>query len=352
VTRLLMNFPAGALMERFDPRRLLMCSLALSVFASTVGLVATEAWQVAFSRSITGACSAIMQAVVLSWLVGGATPATRGRIMGLSESFFSIVSLWVPLTVGLLATAISWRAAYALGLLGGVFILFAVHRWTSRESAATALGRFHQTGPSQPEPAGWAALQAGGSLLFIAYMATIVIFLGRNGLHHTVIPILGADRVGLSTVQIGLALTLYSLLGIFTQLLSGWASDRVGRPRLLLPGLATLTLCQLGLFLATGEVTFILITGLQAAGSILNPLPTSLIGDTLPASARPRGIVLFRFIADGCTLIAPAAIGVVLQYGGFDLAILVGAMPTIITLVVAAFLSRRWPRRVISHEHY
>src|SRR2546428_6374737 len=70
IARVLTDLPAGALVQRFDPRTALLVSLAGTLLAAVVGLSAASAWQLAAARFIHGITSSVVQCAILVWLVG------------------------------------------------------------------------------------------------------------------------------------------------------------------------------------------------------------------------------------------------------------------------------------------
>src|SRR5438477_4932520 len=79
VTRLLVDLPAGNLASRWNPRSVLMISLALSAAGSAAGTFATNGVQLATVRMFIGVGSAVSQAMLLAWIVGGSGRVGRGR---------------------------------------------------------------------------------------------------------------------------------------------------------------------------------------------------------------------------------------------------------------------------------
>jgi MFS family permease len=230
IARLVMNLPAGELAQRFNPRTVLLASLAASLAASLLGQFATTAGMVTVSRLGQGAASAATQAVVLSWLLGGSPPAFRGRAMAISEASFSVFALAVPALTGLLATTtLSWRAAFLLGVLASLVGLAIVAFGTSAASASHAYGQV-----SGGAAAGrWRNLRAGGVLLLAACVSAFAVFYGRNGLVGSVLPLVAGEQLGLPSLSLGIALSVQAVVSTAAVMAGGWAADRVGRRRLL-----------------------------------------------------------------------------------------------------------------------
>lgn len=352
IARVLVDLPAGEIARRFSPRLVLLISLSASLSASVMGLLANEAWQVGAARALNGAASAISQAVALAWLVGASRPNLRGRVMALHEACFSLFFLAVPSVAGILASVspLGWRAAFAMGCAAGALAVLVVVIWTREESGRQALGH---VAVDSVEPAitgtGWSSLRPGGSLLLAAYLATVAVFYGRHATINTLIPVVGAEEVGLSTSALGFALSGMALVSLIAIMLGGWLGDRYGRSRVLIPGVVLLAVCHGALLLITDAPSFILVTALQGLGYALNSLPTGLMGDALPPAARARGIALYRLVADISLLVAPTVVGFALELGGFTGGKVVVLVPTLLILVLLIGLLGLRPRGRGSH---
>jgi DHA1 family multidrug resistance protein-like MFS transporter len=339
VARLVVDLPAGGLASRWNPRGVLIASFAVSALGSGLGVLAANGWQLAAVRLLIGMSSSIAQAMLLAWLVGGSGRAARGRVKARSEAFFSLSGLMIPALGGLLAGPLGWRVAFVLGAIAATGGMFAILGLTRSATAARAVG-FDAT-RATPMPAGWFDLREGGSPLLAAYLATFIVFFVRNGLVNAVVPVLGTDKLGFAPFQIGLIFSVMNAIGIGAVLLGGRMGDRFGRHRLLAPGLAVLLGAQLLLFLVQDQLSYAIVGLLQGVAFFVNPLPTSLLGDALPARLRARGIAVYRAVCDVALLSAPAMLGVALQLGGFGAAELVSVLATLVVLVLILGVGRR-----------
>jgi MFS transporter, DHA1 family, multidrug resistance protein len=340
--RMVMNLPAGELAQRFNPRSVLVASLAISLVASLLGMLASNAWAITLARLAQGGASAATQAVVLSWLLGGSSATFRGRAMGISEASFSVFSLVVPSAAGLLAAAgVGWRAAFGIGAAASLLGLVLVMLATRATSAARAFARSSGEGT-------WRDVRQGGALLIAACLCTAAIFYGRQGLIGTLLPLIAGEQLGLPPVWLGLGLSVLAVVSIVAVMGGSWTADRVGRRRLLLPGLLLLAMCQTAVFFIHDSLGFMLIAPLLGLGFFMNGLPASLVGDALPGPAQPRGIVVYRLVADSSWLIGPLVMGVALERGGFDAAKVAVLVPTLCIIGLLLVVSRvaRGPRRV------
>ncbi len=339
------------------PATVLMAAFGASALASALGVLATNVWQIAVVRLLIGIASAVAQAMILAWLVGGSSSAARGRVMARSEAFFSVTGLVVPALGGLLAGPFGWRVAFVLGALAAAIGLVAVFGFTQPSGAARAVGLEARPAPdpravgpddrpaaTQPAAStkrpGWLELRQGGPILLSAYLATFVVFFSRNGLLNAGLPVLGADQLGFQPFEIGLLFSTINAAAIGAVLLGGRWGDRFGRFRMLAPAVALLLASQLLMFLIHDPLTYIVIGLLQGLAAFVNPLPASLLGDALPVRLRARGIAVYRAVCDLALLTAPAVLGLTLQLGGFPLAEFVTAAATLAVLIAIVVLGR------------
>ncbi|HLQ35435.1 MAG TPA: MFS transporter [Chloroflexota bacterium] len=333
IARVLMDLPAGALVQRFNPRTALLASLGGTLVAAILGLAATSAWQVAAARFLHGASTSVVQCAILAWLVGSAHSSMRGRVMALSEMVFSVVGLVVPVTVGVLAGAMSWRAAFALGIVAALLAAACTAAWTRADSAKVALGLPMEAAEPRRLLSRWGDLRLGGATLLCAYVMTFIIFFGRQALISTLLPLLGAEHVGMSSLHVGVGLMLVNMVSIAAVMLGGWAGDRYGRRPLMVPGILVLLLCQLSALLISSEPAFLMVAAVTGLGFFMNSMPLSLIGDALPPQVRADGVAVFRLVADVGVLLAPTVIGFSLDAGGFTTAELVAPGATLAGLL-------------------
>jgi MFS family permease len=242
----------------------------------------------------------------------------------------------MPVAVGLAAVLLSWRAAFAAGVVGAAIAMLVVLVWTSSESAALATSN----SSTAEHPQNWGSLRAGGPVLVLAFLVTFLVFFSRQGL-STLMPLIGGEQIGLSPFEVGLASSVWSGVSIFTILGGGWLGDRLGRRRLVVPGTLALLTGQLGMFLIGDPAGYFAVWGALGVGLVLSFLPVSLIGDALPPPLRPRGIAVYRLVADGALLVAPLMVGAAIDLAGFDAAKLGFVVVTGAILLFAVGLARR-----------
>jgi MFS family permease len=73
------------------------------------------------------------------------------------------------------------------------------------------------------------------SFMLVAFMA-LAYAVSRVGMFEMMLPILASEQIGINTGQLGVAMTIISVVHVATIFPGGWISDRFGRKKALVPG--------------------------------------------------------------------------------------------------------------------
>ena len=165
----------------------------------------------------------------------------------------------MPVLGGLLAGALGWRVSFAMGALAALIGVAAILLFTRATTAARAVA-FEERATTPPP---WADLRLGGAILLASYIATFVVFFGRNGLLNAVVPVMGTDLLAFEPLHIGLLFSTMNAIGIGAVLLGGRLADRYGRARSLAPALGLLLLSQVAWLGVQDQLSYIVVGLLQ-----------------------------------------------------------------------------------------
>ena len=151
-----------------------------------------------------------------------------------------------------------------------------------------------------------------------------------------IIPLLVAD-LGISYAQAGLLLTVFFAMYSVFQLPAGVAADRYGKRRMLVVGLAGMSL---SLLLAAGAESYATLVLAQAlagiSGSTFHPTGMSLISDLESGETEGRAMGVFGFGGMVGIAMSPVAIGGVAALAGWRAALVVAAaLGAAVTVVFA-----------------
>jgi MFS family permease len=224
----LISYPAGALSDHLGKRRVLLASLIVFATAPFLYLVIETAWQLMAVRFYHGFATAIFGTVASAAI---AERYTADRAMRLSTySSVTIVGRSIaPFLGGALISLASFGAVYIACAIAGVLALGA--GLLLRDDAPPAATQKLEL------PHFWSSLRTvlrdrGIMLVSLVEAAQYLVF----GAIEAFLA-LYASSLGIPAWQIGIILGAQLLSIVFIKPLMGRVSDRVGRRRVILPGL-------------------------------------------------------------------------------------------------------------------
>ena len=240
----LFNLPAGYTADRFSRWRaeILGLSIALTGISAMLLGLAPNYW-------VAVVASAFMTAAIAFWHPAAISSlsrhfaARRGLAISLHGTGGSLGETIGPTLTGVLILSLGWRSvsqwSVILALLCGLLVWSVLRPIPTGEAAATSLKTY---------------LKAFRQLLRSGQVILVLFFAGGytagQAVVLTFLPVYLREDAGVSSVVVGLYLSLANVGGILSQPLMGYASDRLGRKAVLAPSLTILALSILGLYLA------------------------------------------------------------------------------------------------------
>ncbi len=337
LARLVMNLPAGYAAGRFPRLPLLICGTVAVASGSLVAAMSGSLPTFLVARALSGLGSSVCTTVGLTIVLDTAEPERRGRASGMFHSAIGGGAFFGPGFGGLLAVLGGWRwALFGAAAASVVSLLFL--------AAVVRGGRSAIATRHEPAKAGETVNASIPALLiagFVAYVAAFAIFFARGAVQQTLIPLMGRDVVGLSAGALSALLMasagFTSLAGPF----AGSLSDRYGRARLLLPGLALLAGGIVLVTLTANVALFIAGFAVISLAGTVNSIPSSVIVDSVSSGQRSLAIGIYRVVGDAGLTAAPILSGWLTDAHGFRAAGLFAASIVGAALVVATFASRQ-----------
>ncbi|MDP1928440.1 MAG: MFS transporter [Thiobacillus sp.] len=224
---ILVSYPAGALSDYLGQRRLLLASLIVFASAPFLYLLIETAWQLMAVRFYHGFATAIF-GTVASAAIAERYSADRAARLSTYSSVTIVGRSIAPFLGGFLISLASFGAVYIACAIAGVLALAAGLLLEDREP------------PSKTRlelPHFWASLKTvlrdrGIMLVSLVEAAQYLVF----GAIEAFLALYAAS-LGIPAWQIGIILGVQLLSIVFAKPLMGKVSDRVGRRRVILPGL-------------------------------------------------------------------------------------------------------------------
>ena len=342
--RSVLALPAGMVVERVGPTRMMHGGMALVLVGTLLAAMAPSLAAMALSRALVGLGYGTTALVGIVYLMQAGPATQRTRRGNMYEG--ALIS----------ANAVS-------GYLAGEISVYAGWRW-GFGAAAVAVGAGWLTAAWRVLPAVRAVFQelpafagaaspgavsrASALVLFSIYFVVFGLAFCWAGAIVTLAPLYGSQALGLSAAAIGRALAIGYLVEAVLLIPVGWAADTLGRLRVLLPGMAVLVAGVVLLPLAGGLTGYTVACGLIIAGMTVWMIPASLLAEYLLGRFGSRQVGLYRFVTDLGMVFAPVIVGWLMGRGGFGvgagvLAVVVVASGGVAGLVLGP--GRRRPRR-------
>jgi len=326
----LANLPAGFVADRFSSNRsgILGVSMALiGVFALSLGLANTFVAAVLAASFMTAAISFWHPAAISG--LSRHFSNRRGLAISVHGTGGSVGEALGPVLAGFLLTMFSWRsilrASVIPAMAGGGLVWILLRIVPSSENS---LSDFRQYVHS------FVQLLRNRRLLLVLLFAGG--FASSQSAVLTFLPIYLREDVGVSSIALGLYLSLAQLAGIGSQPIMGYLSDRFGRKTVMVPGMLGLGISFVGLYLVPVGWGFGLIVLLM--GVFLFPMMAIFLAaamDLVEQEVQATTVSLVFGTAIILSGLSPAVAGVFADRWGVESAFLWGAGTAIITGILA-----------------
>jgi MFS family permease len=353
VGRLLVNLPAGILSSRVDARKLLVVAVvgvmafqAATAFAPSLDVLLG----LRFATGLAGG-TAITSGMTL---IADLTHTTnRGRAMSLLQGVQLVGGAIGPPMGGLVAVLWGYRMPFLVcGALAGLVMVFgwrtllraprATVEAASRQRRSTSEGRT-ESGVERRGSLG--SLLADRSYLAICAVGFSV-FLHRFGGVQSLIPIIAYTIVGLSVGELGLVLGTVTACNLIMVSLAGALSDRVGRKRVIVPGMLVIAVFLPLYLVSTNAAWFIAVTVVTGvAAGFSGPTPAAYVADVASSNGRGPAVGMYRTFGDLAGILGPISLGWLVDHTGYQTAVVALAAVIMATILVFAFVARETVQR-------
>ena len=339
-TRFAFGLVGGLVVDRYGERFCTMSGLLIVALSSyAVGFSQTFPQLVA-ARGFGGAGSALFIAGLQTRILRIIEPEAMGRATGAFRSSFLVGIGAGPLLGGIVGKTfgLTWVFhIYATGLIVATAIAYVVMAGERR--VVDVVDR------KSPVEALRAARPLFGDIRYVAaLLVTMVGWWTISGPTQIIGVVYARDELGLSTDQIGLAITMLAVGEVFVLWFAGKASDLLGRravvlPSLLLTAVGTALLGQIdGVPLAFYPLLLI-IGGAIAAGGTASG---GLLADAVAKQGSGTAVGVNQMAGDLGYLISPLAMGAMAESSlGYEGSYLIAGIPAALVFLYALRLPKR-----------
>lgn len=310
VARLLVNYPAGAMSQRYGRRLFLGIGPAIIAVGSAGAALAPSIESLLLWRFVQGAGSGIYMTVSAAAVADMAQPADRASVMVLQQTVMWLGGGLGPAIGGILATNFGLSAPFwAYGTVGAAAALLVwlclgdtndhVHYDLTTTGASATSERLRD-------------LPVFNALCLL-YFAT---FFTRTASEWLLIPLVAVTRYEMGVETVGLALTML-VIGTFLVLpLSGGVINRFGAGAAAAASITASAAALLLFALGQQSATFWAALLLLGIGNGVSSSATSVLSaEILPRARYGPGMGLMRTFGDAGFVSGPIAVGLLDDLG-------------------------------------
>ena len=262
-----------------------------------IPMVLADRWEwLLFAMAVGSIARALVGPSFDAFIAEHSSESNRGKVFGISQAIFMIVSVVGPPLGGWLAGTYGFRLML---LVAGIFYFIAMvmRLGMAREAAKGA--------SSVPQKLSLDSLKTNlrTMIAMIASGGLITWILLTDGLRdisfqfsENLLPVYMQEFGGLTLQQIGWVTSVFGLCMMLTTIPGGWLSDKVGERVGIAAGMVLMSFALLLFINIPGEAQWLYYVGWGTAGigiGLLTPAYQSLISKAVPAHMRGTAFGLF-----------------------------------------------------------
>ncbi|SEH88730.1 Predicted arabinose efflux permease, MFS family [Mycolicibacterium rutilum] len=343
VMRLIGAPPAGLLVQQLGERRVYISGLLIVAVSTAACAFAETYWQLLVFRSLGGTGSAMFTVSSLGLMIRISPADARGRVAGLFSSGFMIGSVGGPI-LGSLTAGFGLSAPFLI--YGAALLVAATVVFVSLRNSAV-VGRSDDDVDAAVSFRAVARHRAYRAALFSNFATGWASF----GLRIALVPLFVVEVLGRSAGAAGLALTAFAVGNISVVIPSGYLSDRLGRRRLVIFGLALAAVSTALVGFTTSLPVFLVAAYVAGAatGIFVSPQQAAVADVVGNKSRGGTAVATFQMMADFGSIGGSLLVGLIAQYTSFGLAFLVSGV--ILGLAAIGWIFAPETRSRPSSEH-
>ncbi|MFN2198219.1 MAG: MFS transporter [Anaerolineales bacterium] len=332
---LIMDIPSGMVMRRLGQRRAMIVGLSLVALSTLALFWARSVPEALLYRIFSGMGFSVFGVSRHAYIAENAVIGVRGRAVALFGGINRIGRFSGPAIGGMIGSALSLRAPFLImGLLISI-ALFLVILMVPRTRAT----QFREQGSLKSYVQQlWSTAKDQYRILTTVGAGQLFAQMVRTG-RDVLIPLYGADVLGLDVAQIGWISTFASAIDMTLFYPVGMVMDRWGRKYAIVPSFLVQGIGLALIPLTTGFLGLAAVGGLIGFGNGLGSGTMLTLGaDLAPAEVRGEFLGMWRLIGDLGFTLGPSIAGAVAAALALPAAALVMGSSGVVASMIFLFL--------------
>src|SRR5256885_11161754 len=269
----LANAPWGVLADRVGSRMVIVGGLFLRGAASVALATAGSYWQLLALLIVLGIVSGSYHGPAAALIARMFSPRVRGTAMGIHITGGHLSFFAAPAVAGILATATgTWRTPYiwfaAAPIVFGALLWFVAPHVLERAAPGDRFAAFREIGRVLRDVGPVVSLSIAFQFGIAALLAFLALYL--------------VDARGLSPALAAVFFGVPQLVGVIGAPLGGWLSDRFGRRRVMLAGLALMGPAVYAVTIVPNEGLVVALVVFGLLWSMRSTVTETLVMDSAP----------------------------------------------------------------------
>jgi MFS transporter, DHA1 family, multidrug resistance protein len=355
VTRMVADIPASRLTTRIGRRPVMIIGLVFVILSAFGAGLTNSYWGLLVSWGIHGIGASLFIVAAMLMLADISSTGNRGQMMGTFQGCQLAGSGIGPALGGFVAQFWGYQSVFFVFAAVAVICLF-ITSFFIVETRDNSRFSVKPNDRSQPEASpsdsrtGIRPLLGNTSFMLVS-MVTLGIFIMRISSQNQLLPLLGLERMGLTSGQIGTAMAIIVFSQFVATLICGKLSDRFGRKAIIAPGclVAALSLLVLSQSYTFGMLILSCV-GMGIGVGMAGSSSLAYVADITPRGNHDAGMGLYRAIADSSFVIGPLLLGWMADTGGFSLSLIFNCLLLFVVGIVFQIFSRSLVKSKISDE--
>jgi MFS family permease len=302
IGNLAFDVPAGVIIQRLGHKKVMLIGVSCTILGHLALVWAQDMVEVIAYLLLAGSGSALWSISRHAYIADLIQVQRRGRSIAVLGGIGRIGVLIGPALGGFIGATFGLRAPFlvfaALALVGALAVLFWVQEESRRQPAAeTTTIRL------------WDVLRTHYRPLLTAGSGQLCAQLIRAA-RHIIIPLYGADILGLDIQSVGLIISLSAATDVLMFYPAGLIMDRFGRKYAYVPSFIIQSFGMAMIPLTGGFTSLLLVAMLIGLGNGLGSGTMMTLGaDLAPHNARGTFLGMWRFIGDSGGAGGPLVVG-------------------------------------------